>query len=88
MSILVTGAAPFITRVVSPVISIQNVCVRTKASTYIILATSAIGSHLTNVVGMYVSNSITITTQAQDMKLYLELVTFAALVSSTGWKIV
>ena len=74
------------TIVTTVVISIQSVCVMTKVSTYIIVATSAIGFHLTNVAGMCAMNSTTITTQAQDMKLYLERVTFAALALRVGWK--
>ena len=83
-----TDAVPFMIIVTTVVISIQNVCVRTKVSTYIIVATSAIEFHLTNVGGMCAMNSITITTQAQNMKLYLGQVTFAALASKVIWKTV
>ena len=76
------------TIVTTVVISIQSVCVMTKVSIYIIVATLAMGSHLTNVAEMCAMNSITITTQAQVMKLYLGQVTFAALASRVGWKIV
>ena len=74
-----TGAAPFMKILVTLVISIQSVCVITKASTFTTLTTSAIQLNHSNVVLMCVMNSNTEKTQAKHGHLYLGRVTFVAL---------